>query len=189
MNTEQLRGVKENMSARASAEDTRSVEGLHGQAQKGKGKINSAVGLKPGILAKPRILIVNDSDTISGNMETILLRAGFAFERVRSMRAGCDSARSGEFQVVITVPNLSDGSWKRLAYVDRHHRPGFVIILVATDSNPAEMGQALEDGAFDVIDAQHALQDVAESARRALWAAYLKGAGSPVGALSLPGVS
>jgi hypothetical protein len=51
------------------------------------------------------------------------------------------------------------------------------VILVATTFDLNEWGQALEDGAFEVLDALHELPNVAEAARRALWAAYLKGAG------------
>jgi DNA-binding NtrC family response regulator len=147
------------------------------QAQRFTDKVNPSMRLRPMNSVKPRILIVHDDDTIAKNLELILLHAGLASERVKSMDAACQYARLGRFQVVVTTPVLGDGSWKRLADVDSHYRPGFVVILVATTFDLNEWGQALEDGAFDVLDALHELPNVGEAARRALWAAYLKGAG------------
>jgi PleD family two-component response regulator len=126
---------------------------------------------------KPRILIVHDDDTIAQHLEIILLHAGLASERVKSMKAAREYARSGRFQVVVTAPVLGDGSWKCMADVDSHYRPGFVVVLIATAFDLNEWGRALEDGAFDVLDALHELPNVGDAARRALWAAYLKGAG------------
>lgn len=156
---------------------SRYAKGPEPQAQRPTDKVNPSMWLRPVNPAKPRILIVHDDDTIANHLEIILLHAGFASERVKSMKAACEYARSGRFQVVVTTPALRDGSWRRLADVDSHYRPGFVVILVAATFDLNEWGQALEDGAFDVLDALHELPNVAEVARRALWAAYLKGAG------------
>ena len=105
------------------------------------------------------------------------------------MKAGCEFARSGRFQVVVTSPTLRDGSWKRLVDIDSHYRPGFVVVLLGTNFDLNEWGQALEDGAFEVLDAIQELPKVAEVARRALWAAYLKGAGLRPEALSTQGLA
>jgi hypothetical protein len=49
-----------------------------------------------------------------------------------------------------------------------------------------QSAEAQENGAFDVLDVLHELPKVAEVTKRALWAAYLKGAGpSPDVASSL----
>jgi DNA-binding NtrC family response regulator len=141
------------------------------------GGIQRHVWSRPVNTEKPCILVVDDDDSISKVLQVFLRRAGLASECVRSMKAGCDRARSGRFQVVVTNPRLSDGSWKRLAEIDSHYRPGFVVILLAARFDSNEWGQALEDGAFEVLDATHELPKVAEVAKRALWAAYLKGAG------------
>jgi hypothetical protein len=92
------------------------------------------------------------------------------------MKAGCDLARSGRFQVVITGPAVGDGSWEQLADIDSHNYPGFVVILLA-DGFERENPERLQDqGAFEILDTIHDLSRVGEIARRALWAAYLKGA-------------
>ncbi len=57
-----------------------------------------------------------------------------------------------------------------------HYDSGFVVILVATTFDIQEWTDALECGAFDVLDALHELPRVAESVKSAAWAAYLKGA-------------
>ena len=46
--------------------------------------------------------------------------------------------------------------------------------------------EALDYGAFDVLDALHELPRVAESVKSAAWAAYLKGAGQPAVAIGPP---
>jgi DNA-binding NtrC family response regulator len=162
---------------RETNEMSRYTAGPKPRTQRPTDKVNPSMWLRPVNPVKPRILIVHDDDNIAKHLEIILLHAGLASERVKSMQVACEYARSGRFQVVVTTPVLGDGSWKRLADVDSHYRPGFVVILVATTFDLNEWGQALEDGAFDVLDALHELPNVAEAARRALWAAYLKGAG------------
>jgi DNA-binding NtrC family response regulator len=169
--------MHENRSEPRESNQIRSAKGLDSQTEEPTGQIHPPIWLKPVNLAKPRILIVHDDDAISKELEVILLHAGLASERVRSMKAGCESAKSGRFQVILTTPVLEDGSWKRLAGIDSRYRPGFVIIVVASNFDLNEWGQALEDGAFDVLDALRELPLAAEAARRALWAAYLKGAG------------
>jgi len=142
-----------------------------------KGKANPSVWLNSANPAKARILIVSDDNVISNELEATLLDAGFVSERAKTMSAGCESARSGQFQVVVSAPVLHDGSWKRLADIDSHHRPGFVIILVATNLDLYRPHLVLEEGAFEIVDALHDLQKIPEITRRAFWAAYLKGAG------------
>jgi hypothetical protein len=141
------------------------------------GRTDSSVWLKSANSEKPRVLIVSDDDTISEELEIILFHAGLLSAHVDSMTAGYESARSGQYQVVVTEPVLFDGSWKRLIDIAGRYRPGFVIILVATSSDPSQRVQALEDGAFGVVDALNDLPKVAAMARGACWAAYLKGAG------------
>ena len=93
------------------------------------------------------------------------------------MTAGCRAARSGRFQVVFTAPMLADGSWNRLADIAGYYDLGFVTVLVAGTFDLKQWAEALEAGAFDVLDALHELPLTADFAKRAFWAAYLKGAG------------
>jgi len=41
----------------------------------------------------------------------------------------------------------------------------------------SQWAEALEDGAFDVLDVVHGLPKAAQTVKGALWAAYLKGTG------------
>ena len=127
--------------------------------------------------AKPRILIVTDERSIYKELKIILLNEGFASACEETMTAACNSAKSGRFQVVVTVPVLLDGSWKRLVDVESRCTPGFVIILLASTLDRNQWAQMVEDGAFDLLDPKDELSRVALAARCALWAAYLKGAG------------
>lgn len=140
-------------------------------------KINACFGLTPEVSDEARILIVCDNDSIAERLCVAFRDAGFTSECARSMTAGCASARSGRFQVVFTTPVLADGSWRRLVEIASHYDLGFEVVLVASTFDPNHWAEALEDGAFDVLDALHELSRAAEVAKCALWAAYLKGAG------------
>ncbi len=138
---------------------------------------------RAGLMARPpdgaRILILCADDWLTEQLETGFRQAGFISQTARSITAGCAMAKCGRFQVVVTTPVLADGSWRRLVDIARHYDLGFVVVLVASAFDFNQWAEALEDGAFDVLDALHELPRAAEVAKRALWAAYLKGAGGP----------
>jgi DNA-binding NtrC family response regulator len=133
-------------------------------------------GLKANGLREVRTLLVSENDSLAERLALALSEADFGWERARSITAGCESARSGRFQVIVTTPLLGDGSWRRLVDLAGHDNSGFVVILVATTFDIQEWTEALEFGAFDVLDALHELPRLAESVTSAAWAAYLKGA-------------
>jgi hypothetical protein len=91
------------------------------------------------------------------------------------MTAACEAARSGGFQVVISAPVLRDGSWRRLSDMGSHYELGFVIILVATETEAEDWAGAIEGGVFEILDPQQDLSMAVQIAKRAGWAAYLKG--------------
>ena len=124
-----------------------------------------------------RILLVCDDDSETRQLRTLLLDAGFCVDCAKSMRAGCEAAKSGEFRVVISTPLLKDGSWRRLADIANHPDLRFEVVLWARSFDLREWAEALENGAFDVLDAVYELSRVVEATKAALWAAYLKGAG------------
>jgi hypothetical protein len=66
---------------------------------------------------------------------------------------------------------------ERIVDIANHYNLGFVVLLLASTFDFNQCAEALEDGAFDVLDVLHELPKVAEVIKRALWAAYLKGAG------------
>lgn len=141
-------------------------------------KINRSSSLKLKISETARILIVCDDDLIAERLNIVLREAGYISERAKSITAGCESARSGRFQVVISAPVLGDGSWRRLVDIASYYNLGFVVLLVASPVNFNQSVEAQENGVFEVLDVLHDLPTVAEVIKRALWAAYLKGVGS-----------
>ena len=157
------------------------------------GKANDKTTLPPGMKQngprEVRILIVSENDSVAERLALALSEADFTWERAGSITAGCESARSGRFQVIITTPLLADGSWKRLVDIAVHYDAGFVVILLATTFDIQEWTEALEYGAFDVLDALHELPRVAESAKSAAWAAYLKSAVQRTDAIGPPRVA
>ena len=138
-----------------------------------------SAGLTMRIPGETRILIVNDDNSETERLKTLFAGVGFMSETAKGITDACEAAKSGRFQVVVPVPQMSDGSWRRLIDVANHYDLGFEVILLARNFDLTEWGDALNDGAFDVLDAAHELPKAAQAAACASWAAYLRGAGPP----------
>jgi DNA-binding NtrC family response regulator len=110
-------------------------------------------------------------------LNRVVREAGLISEWVTTMTDACSSAKSGRFQVVVSTPTLHDGSWERLLDIAHYFDLGFEIVLLARNFDLMEWVEALKKGAFDVLNVPRELPKVAEAIKRALWAAYLKGAG------------
>ncbi len=122
----------------------------------------------------PRILIVCDHDSDTVRLKTVFREAGLTSESANSITAGCESAKSGRFQVIFSTPLLGDGSWRRLIEVAQHYDLSFELVLLARNFNLNEWTEVLQDGAFDVLDVVCDLPKAAEAAKRAFGAAYLR---------------
>jgi DNA-binding NtrC family response regulator len=137
-------------------------------------------GLTLRIPGGTRILIVNDDNSETERLKTLFAGVGFMSETAKGMTDACEAAKSGRFQVVVSVPLMSDGSWRRLIDVANHHDLGFEVILLARNFDLTEWVDAsLNDGAFEVLDPSHELPKAAQAAACASWAAYLRSAGPP----------
>lgn len=124
------------------------------------------------------VLIVCDDNYQAGLLRSVLLRAGFVSERAGSIGAACEAAKSGRFQVIISTPWFRDGSWKRLADTANRYDLNFEVVLLAPNCDSSVWAGALNDGAFDVLDVMCEQPRAIQTAKRAMWAAYLKGARS-----------
>ena len=133
-----------------------------------------------------RILIACDDGAEGIRLKLLLREAGFMADSVDRITAACESARSGEYQLIISTPQLSDGSWKRLADIAKHFDLHFEVILWARHFDLAEWSEALNQGAFDVLDALFDRTRIAGVAKCALWAAYLRGARTKATLAPLP---
>ena len=141
----------------------------------GESKTRSRLTLK--VPDGARILIVCEDDSETERLKTTLQEAGFVSEGAKSITAGCEAAKSGQFQVVVSTPLLSDGSWRRLTDIANHYDLGFEVVLWARNFDLAEWVEALKEGAFDVLDALCELPRVVKAIKTALWVVYLRGAG------------
>src|SRR5260370_26709333 len=99
------------------------------QETTGESKTRSHLTLK--VPDGARILIVCDDDSEAERLKAILREAGFVSECAKSITAGCEAAKSGGFQVVVSTPLLRDGSWRRLADIANHYDLGFEVVLWA----------------------------------------------------------
>jgi DNA-binding NtrC family response regulator len=133
-------------------------------------------GLQSNIPDGAWILIVCDDDSDSGQLRTLLVEAGFALDCAKSITAGCEAAKSGQYQVIVSIPQLRDGSWRRLTDIANDYDLPFEVVVWARNFDLREWAEALDNGAFDVIDAVYDQPRVVGATKCALWAAYLKGA-------------
>lgn len=121
-----------------------------------------------------QILIVRETDSDTGRLETLLREAGWGSESVDNMTAGCESARSGRFGVIFSSPYAGDGTWTRLIDVANQNNLSFEVILLARAFDLNQWAEALQVGAFDVLDVLRDLPKAAATAQHAFGAAYLK---------------
>jgi DNA-binding NtrC family response regulator len=124
-----------------------------------------------------RVLIVCDDDSETERLKAVLREGGFLLQCARNITDGCEAAKSGRFQVVISTPLLRDGSWRRIADIAQHYDLDFEVVLWTLNFASSERAEARSDGAFDVLDAIFEQSRAVETVSRGLWAAYLKGAG------------
>jgi DNA-binding NtrC family response regulator len=133
-------------------------------------------GLQSSIPDGAWILIVCDDDSDGRRLRALLVEAGFASDCAKSITTGCEAAKSGQYQVVVSIPQLRDGSWRRLTDIANHYDLPFEVVIWARNFDLREWAEALDIGAFDVIDAVYEQPIVVEAIKCAWWAAYLKGA-------------
>ena len=120
------------------------------------------------------ILIVSDNNSETNELRMLFQKVGLTSEIATSITAACESAISGRFQVIFSTPVMADGSWRRLIDIANHYGLSFEVILLARSFDFNQWGEALQVGAFDVLDVLCDLPKAAEAARRAFGADYLK---------------
>ena len=137
-------------------------------------KVDPLVGLSPGKRKMARVLIVCDRGSDTHQLKAVFEEAGIASENTDNMTEGCESAKSGRFGVVFSTPELDGGSWTRLIEVALHGGLSFKIVLLARTFDLNEWVEAMQLGAFEVIDVLRDLRNAGEVARRALGSGHLK---------------
>lgn len=123
---------------------------------------------------RARILIVCNNEVDTHGLKTVLREAGLPSESAGTITAACERARSGGIQVVFSSPYLEDGSWRRLIDLAHYHDLGFEVVLLARTFSDKEWAEALQEGAFDVLDVLTDLNRAADVARSAAGADYLR---------------
>ena len=142
----------------------------------GEPKPHAGVALR--IPDKTQVLIVCDNDSDTERLKGVFREAGLTSKAVNTITSGCESAKSGRFQVVFCTPLLGDGSWRGLIDVASQNDLSFKIVLLARTFDLNQWADALEVGAFDVLDVLCDLPKAADAAKSALGTAYLKRFGS-----------
>ena len=140
-------------------------------------EIEPAFGLTPGLPNEAQILIICNESSLVERLRSMFRQIGLNSESASSITDGCNLAKSGRFQVILTVPVLHDGSWRRLIDLSKHYELTHEVVLLADDFDLRQWGEALNDGAFDVINLLYELPNAANVVVAAFWAVYLKGGG------------
>jgi DNA-binding NtrC family response regulator len=148
--------------------------GLLMEIENRTGETQPLADLTPSARDMARILIVCETDSDTDKLKTVFQEAGLTSESVNSIVAGCESARSGRFGVIFSTPCTGDGSWKSLIEVANQCDLKFEIILFARAFELDQWAEAMQIGAFDVLDFVFDLPRAAEVAQHAFGAAYLK---------------
>ncbi len=138
----------------------------------GETKPHAGVALR--VPDKTQILIVCDNDSDTEQLKGVFREAGLTSKAVNTITSGCESAKSGRFQVVFCTPLLGDGSWRGLIDVASQNDLSFEIVLLACTFDLNQWTEALQVGAFDVLDVLCDLPKAADAAKSALGTAYLK---------------
>jgi len=94
----------------------------------------------------------------------------------KSITEGCEAANPADFRWSSRRPGCETDR-EAADDIANHYDLGFEVVLWARSFDLLEWTEALKDGAFDVLDAMCEQPKAVESTKRALWAAYLKGAG------------
>jgi DNA-binding NtrC family response regulator len=136
--------------------------------------IQPLADLVPWVREKARILIVCETHSDTGRLKTLLREADLDSESVDNMTSGCELARSDRFGVIFSTPFAGDRSWRRLVEVANQHSLSFEIVLLARTFELDQWAEAMQIGAFDVLDLVFDLSRAAEVAQHAFGAAYLK---------------
>src|SRR5713226_6528160 len=87
--------------------------------------------LQSNIPVGARILIVCDDDSDGKRLKTLLLEAGLDSDCAKSITTGCEAAKSGQFQAIVSIPKLKDGSWRRFTEIASHYDLRFEVVLWA----------------------------------------------------------
>jgi DNA-binding NtrC family response regulator len=148
------------------------------QTRKITGEPKPHVGVALRVPDKAQILIVCDNDSDTEQLKGVFREAGLISKAVDTITSGCESAKSGRFQVVFCTPLLGDGSWRGLIDVASQNDLSFKIVLLARTFDLNQWADALQVGAFDVLDVVCDLPKAADTAKSALGTAYLKRLGS-----------
>src|SRR5229473_5420335 len=88
-------------------------------------------GLQANVPDVARILIVCDDDVERKRLTVLLSEAGFDSDCTESIAAGRAAAKLGQYQVVVSIPQLKDGSWRQLADIATHYDLHFEVVVWA----------------------------------------------------------
>jgi DNA-binding NtrC family response regulator len=137
-------------------------------------EIQPLADLTPRMGDMARILIVCDSESDTDQLKTVFQEAGLSSENTNNIMAGCELAKSGRFDIVFSSPLAGDGSWTCLIDVANQYDLSFEIVLLARTFDFNQWAEAMQVGAFDVLDVLCDLPKAAVTAQHAFGAAYLK---------------
>ncbi len=101
--------------------------------------------------AKPKILVVDDEETLTYTIETFLSREGYEVDTAGSYQEGVDKLSSSKFDLILTDIMLGDGTGVDILQEVNKRNQACPVILITGYPNIETAIDAVRGGAFDYI--------------------------------------
>jgi two-component system response regulator AtoC/two-component system nitrogen regulation response regulator NtrX len=122
----------------------------------------------------PRILLVDDEETVLYTLQAVLKSEGYLIEKAASAKEAIDLLNSQPFDLVISDVNMPGASGLELLDSIREHDQTCLVILITAYGSEAIAVDAMRRGAYDYLPKPFANDDLKITVRRALEKKFLR---------------
>jgi signal transduction histidine kinase len=116
----------------------------------------------------PKILVVDDEETVRATLEIVFVREGYAVETAATSSEALKKLSRAIFDLVITDLRLEDLNGVRILTETKRISPGTEVIIVTAYASLDSAIQAVRQGAYDYLVKPFNLDDLVLTARRGL---------------------
>jgi DNA-binding NtrC family response regulator len=120
------------------------------------------------MVARRRILVVDDEPTVRESCQRIFAERGFDVETAASGKEGLDRARRGFYDCALVDLKMPDLDGMELVRTLRTNRPGTAIVVITGYGTVRTAVEAAKMGVSDYIEKPFTPAEITEAAGRAL---------------------
>jgi len=124
--------------------------------------------------AMPKILIVDDEESVLYTLEAVLRPEGYAVSKAHCAEEALDSFRNNSFDLVITDLTMPGDSGMVLLEKLLIARPETLVIIITAYGSEAVAVEAMKRGAYDYLPKPFSNDELRLTVRRALEKCYLR---------------